>query len=169
MKKGLIIAIAMFFVAFQLNAQKVGYISTEKILAAIPEYSSAQTQLEKLAKQYQQKIESEYSKIETMYQSYQQQKANLSAAARQQRENEIIQREQTVKELQKSYFGQDGLMQQKSEELLDPIKARVDAAVNRIAQNGNFMIIFDISAMQGVAYTRSGDDLSQLVIRELGY
>lgn len=169
MKKGLIFAVAMLFATFQLDAQKVGYINTEKILAAIPEYKSAQTELEKLGNQYQQKIESEYSKIESLYQSYQQQKATLSAQARQQRENDIISREQTVKELQKSYFGQDGIMQKKSQELMDPIRERVDAAVKKIAENGNFMIIFDLSLMQGVAYARPGDDLSSLVIKALGY
>lgn len=169
MKKGLILAVAMLFAAFQLSAQKVGYINTEKILAAIPEYKSAQTELEKLGNQYQQKIESEYSKIEVMYNNYQQVKGSLSAQARQQRENEIISREQTVKELQKSYFGQDGIMQKKSQELMDPIKERVDAAVKKIAENGNFMIIFDLSLMQGVAYARQGDDLSTLVIKALGY
>lgn len=159
----------MLLAAFQLSAQKVGYINTEKILSVIPEYRSAQTQLENLGSQYQQKIEAEYSKIETMYRNYQQVKGSLSAQARQQREDEIISREQTVKELQKSYFGQDGIMQQKSQELMGPIKDRVDAAVKKIAENGNFMIIFDLSVMQGVAYSNPGDDLSGLVIKALGY
>ncbi len=169
MKKGLIIAFAMLFSALQMSAQKIGYINTEKILSVIPEYRSAQAQLENLGKQYSEKIESEYSKIEAMYQTYQQQKGSLSAQARAQRENEIISREQTVKELQKTYFGQDGLMQKKSEELLNPLKERVDAAIKKIAENGNFMIIFDTSLMQGVAYAREGDDLSGLVIKALGY
>lgn len=169
MKKGLIIAFAMLFSALQMSAQKIGYINTEKILSVIPEYRSAQAQLENLGKQYSEKIESEYSKIEAMYQTYQQQKGSLSAQARVQRENEIISREQTVKELQKTYFGQDGLMQKKSEELLNPLKERVDAAIKKIAENGNFMIIFDTSLMQGVAYAREGDDLSGLVIKALGY
>lgn len=169
MKKVLITAVAVLFAALQLNAQRVGYINTEKILSVIPEYKSAQAQLENLGKQYSQKIESEYAKIESMYQAYQQQKGTLSAQARTQKENEIISREQTVKELQKTYFGQDGLMQKKSEELLNPLKERVDAAIKKIAENGNFMIIFDISLMQGVAYAKDSDDLSGLVIKALGY
>ena len=168
MKKFFLIAFAMLLAAFQLNAQKVGYINTEKILSAIPEYKSAQTQLENLGKQYQQKIESEYSKIEALYNSYQQQKANLPAQARLQKENEIIGRERDVKELQKTYFGQDGIMQKKTEELMNPIKERVDAAINKVAHSGNYMIIFDISSMQGVAWTNPQDDLSGVVIKALG-
>lgn len=169
MKKGLIIALAMFFGALQLNAQKIGYIDTEKILKVIPEYKNAQTQLESLSSQYQSKIESEYSKIETMYNSYQRQKASMSAQARAQKENEIIEREKTVKQLQMSYFGQDGLMQKKSAELLDPIKDKVNAAIEKVAQGGGYMILFDVAAMQGIAYRNSNDDLSQLVIKALGY
>ena len=63
MKKVLITAVAVLFAALQVNAQRVGYINTEKILSVIPEYKSAQTQLENLGKQYSQKIESEYAKI----------------------------------------------------------------------------------------------------------
>lgn len=164
----MIIAV-MLFAALQLSAQKIGYINTEKILSVIPEYKTAQEQLEGLSRQYQNKIESEYGKIETLYQSYQAQKGNLSAQVRQQRENEIIEREKTVKELQKSYFGQDGLMQKRSEELLGPIREKVDAAINKIAKSGNFMIIFDLSALQGVAYANESDDLSGEVIKLLGY
>lgn len=52
---------------------------------------------------------------------------------------------------------------------MGPVKARVDAAVKKIAEKGDFMIIFDTAVMQGIAYTRSSDDLSTLVIKELGY
>ena len=169
MKKGLIIALAMIFGALQLNAQKIGYIDTEKILKVIPEYKNAQTQLESLSSQYQSKIESEYSKIETMYNSYQRQKASMSAQARAQKENEIIEREKTVKQLQMSYFGQDGLMQKKSAELLDPIKDKVNAAIEKVASSGGYMILFDVAAMQGVAYKNENDDLSPFVIKALGY
>ena len=169
MKKGLIIALAMLVGALQLNAQKIGYIDTEKILKAIPAYKSAQTQLETLSEQYQSKIESEYSKIEVMYNNYQRQKATMSAQARAQKENEIIEREKTVKQLQMSYFGQDGLMQKKSAELLDPIKNKVNAAIEKVASGGGYMILLDVAAMQGVAYKNEADDLSHLVIKALGY
>ena len=169
MKKGLIIVVAMLFGALQLNAQKVGYIDTEKILSVIPAYKNAQTQLEALSEQYQKKIESEYAKIEVMYNNYQKQKTSMSSQLRAQRENEIIEREKTVKQLQMSYFGQDGQMQKKSAELLDPIKERVDAAIAKVAAEGKYTILFDIAAMQGVAYKNADDDLSPLVIKILGY
>ena len=51
--------------------QKIGYVNTETILAAIPEYKVASEKLETLSNQYQEKIKQEYSKIETLYNTYQ--------------------------------------------------------------------------------------------------
>lgn len=169
MKKIIAIAFAMLFATLQMNAQKVGYIDTEKILAAIPAYRSAQSQLESLSKQYQEEIEREYAKIETIYNNYQSQKLNMSAQARQMKENEIIQKEKAVKELQQAYFGQNGNMQAKSEQLLNPIKERVEAAIKTLAQSENYVIILDVAAMQGVAYKDPAYDLSNKIIRYLGY
>lgn len=169
MKKIIAMAFAMLFAAVQMNAQKVGYIDTEKILSAIPAYKSAQSQLENLSRQYQGEIEREYAKIETLFNNYQAQKASLSAQARQARENDIIQKEQAVKELQQKYFGQNGQMQAKSEQLLNPIKEKVEAAVKALAQGGGYMIVFDVASMQGVAYKDEAYDLSGMVIKYLGY
>lgn len=169
MKKFLLIFVAVMSVAFQANAQKVGYIDTEKILSSIPAYKSAQQQLESLSNQYQSAIEAEYAKVETLYNRYQQQKSNLTAQARQIRENEIIQKEQAVKELQKEYFGAEGAMQQHSSRLLDPVKEKVDEAIAKVAQKGGYMVILDLASMQGVAFSDPAYDLSGEVIKVLGY
>lgn len=168
MKHFFAIVSALLFGALQMNAQSIGYINTEKILAEIPAYVNAQAQLESLSKKYQQEIESGYAKIEAVYNNYQSQKAYLSPQARQQKENEIISMEDSVKELQNRYFGQDGQMQKKSEELLSPIKEMVDLAVKKVALESKCFIVFDIASMQGVAYTDPAYDLSNEVIRHLG-
>ena len=89
MKRITVAIFVMLFSALQMNAQKIGYIDTEKILKAIPAYTSAQNQLESLSEKYRKEIEAEYAVIETMYNNYQSQKQYLSAQARQQKENEI--------------------------------------------------------------------------------
>ncbi len=169
MKKFLLTLGVALLAVINLNAQKVGYIETETILSHISEYKVAQSKLEVLSNQYKKEIESKYSVIESLYQKYQSQKASLSQSARGEKENEIIAKEREVKALEKKYFGQGGDMQKKSEELLSPIKARVNAAIEKVAQEGNYSIIFDISALQGVVYTKESDNLSNAVLAKLGY
>lgn len=166
MKRFLFIAAAFLF-AVQLNAQRVGFLDTEKILASIPEYNSAKSQLESLEKGYRTKVENEFAAIEKLYNTYQANKGTMSQVVRAQKENEIISKEEAAKKLQESYFGENGIMQKKSQELLSPIKERVQAAIERVAKSGGYMMIVDIASQSGVIYTNSQYDLSQEVIKVL--
>ena len=166
MKRFLFIAAAFLF-AVQLNAQRVGFLDTEKILASIPEYNSAKSQLESLEKGYRTKVENEFAAIEKLYNAYQANKGTMSQVVRAQKENEIISKEEAAKKLQESYFGENGIMQKKSQELLSPIKERVQVAIERVAKSGGYMMIVDIASQSGVIYTNSQYDLSQEVIKVL--
>ena len=55
----------------------------------------------------------------------------------------------------------------KSEQLLNPIKAKVDNAIRKVAQKGGYSLIIDLSVVQGVAYYNEAEDLSLEVIRNL--
>ena len=166
MKRFLFIAAAFLF-AVQLNAQRVGFLDTEKILASIPEYNSAKSQLESLEKGYRTKVENEFAAIEKLYNAYQANKGTMSQVVRAQKENEIISKEEAAKKLQESYFGENGIMQKKSQELLSPIKERVQAAIEKVAKSGGYMMIVDIASQSGVIYTNSQYDLTQEVIKVL--
>ena len=166
MKRFLFIAAAFLF-AVQLNAQRVGFLDTEKILASIPEYNSAKSQLESLEKGYRTKVENEFAAIEKLYNAYQANKGTMSQVVRAQKENEIISKEEAAKKLQESYFGENGIMQKKSQELLSPIKERVQAAIEKVAKSGGYMMIVDIASQSGVIYTNSQYVLSQEVIKVL--
>ena len=160
MKKLFVLAVASLIVCLQASAQNVpqkcGYVNTETILNAIPEYKVAADKLQALGDQYQEAVKKDYAEIEKLYNTYQKQKASLSASQRQAKEEEIISKEQ--------YFGQDGLMQKKSQELVDPIKEKVQKAIDIVAEKGGYMLIIDIATSGGVVYAASAADLSSQVI-----
>lgn len=150
-----------------IKAQSFGYINTETILKAVPEYATAQQQIQRVKAQYDAEIEGELKKVEQLYNTYQAQKANLSQSERSLRENEIITKERAVKELQKKYFGQDGVMAAKSKEIMEPIMTKLKSAIEKVAQTEGFIIIFDIATSQGVVYNNPANDMSQKVIKLL--
>ncbi|MCK9628755.1 MAG: OmpH family outer membrane protein [Bacteroidales bacterium] len=150
-----------------IKAQSFGYINTETILKAIPEYATAQQQIQRVKAQYDAEIEGELKKVEQLYNTYQSQKANLSQNERSLRENEIITKERAVKDLQKKYFGQEGVMAAKSKEIMDPIMTKLKSAIEKVAQTEGFIIIFDIATAQGVVYNNPANDMSQKVIKLL--
>lgn len=167
MKRILFVLIALLVSLNIAKAQKVGYINTQTILAEMPEYLSAQQSLEKLSAQYQQYLEQEAAKIEEAYRAYQSERARLTESQKQARENDIISMEKRLQEKQKEYFGEKGVMATKSEQLLNPLKSRVDAAIRKVAQSRGYTLIIDVSAVQGVVYADQTADLSLEVIRNL--
>ena len=164
MKKIVIVITALFACIGSLSAQKIGYINTEDILGGIPAYESAQTQLNTLSDKYRASIETELGKIESLYQEYQASRNSMSASQRQNAENEIIQKERVVQEKQKIYFGEDGIMAKRAEELIGPIRKAVDKAIEEVARKEGYDLIIDLASMPGVVYKNSALDLSARVL-----
>ena len=163
MRKVLIAIAVLLTASFSAQAQKIGLINTNLILEKMPAYIAAQEQLNALNDKYKATIDTELGRIETLYQEYQANRASMTAVQRQNAENEIIAKERVVQEKQKIYFGEDGIMAKKAEELLKPIHDRVNRAVEAVARQGGYDLILDLAAMQGVVYKRDAIDLTDLI------
>ena len=164
MKRIIIAITALFACIGSLSAQKVGTINTENILNEIPAYLSAQNQLNTLSDKYKAAIETELGKIESLYQVYQSSRGSMTASQRKSAEDEIIAKERVVQEKQKIYFGEDGIMAKKAEELLGPVREQMDRAIKDVAQKGGFDLVIDLAAMPGVVYKNDALDLSSAVL-----
>lgn len=152
-----------------LWAQKFAFVNTEYILNKIPSYKAAQEQINKISEQYQKEIEDCYAEIEKMYNTYQAEKVLLTEDMKKKKEDEIIEKERETKTLQMSYFGRDGQVFKKREELVKPIQDQIFNAVKEIATEGGYAIIFDAAASPNMIYTNSRYDKSDEVLQKLGY
>ncbi len=150
-------------------AQKYAYVDTDYILENIPEYNDAQSELNDLANQWQKEIEAKYAEIDQMYKSYQAEAVLLPEDMKKKREDEIVKKEQEAKELQNQRFGKDGDLFKKREELIKPLQEKIYNAVEEIATDGNYAIIFDKAGSLTMLYTNSKYDLSDEVLDKLGY
>ena len=150
-------------------AQKYAFVDTDYILNRIPSYNAAQDQLDKLSEEWQQEVEEMYGVIEALYKNYQTEKVLLSEDMRAQKEEEIITKEKEAKELQNKYFGREGSLYTKRQELIKPIQDEIYRAVKEIATEGNFAVIFDTSSGANMLYTNPKYDKSDDVLEKLGY
>lgn len=169
MKKISVLLILMLSIASISIAQKFAYVDSEYILSRIPTYKSAQEQLDKIASGYQTEIEEKYKEIDKMFQDFQAEKVLLTEEMKRKREDAIIDREKAVKALQMKYFGQDGILFKKREELVKPIQDQVYNAVKEIATEGGYAIIFDSATSANMLYTNPRYDKSDEVLQKLGY
>jgi outer membrane protein len=168
--KKLALTLAIIVSSLVLSAQKYAFVDTEYILSNIPTYASAQDQLDQLSVQYQKEIEAVYSEIDKMYKEFQAEKVLLTEEMKAKRENDIINKEKQAKDLQKKYFGKDGMLYKKRQELVKPIQDEIFNAVKTIAEEGNYALIFDSSASGlSMLYTDPRYDKSDDVLSKLGY
>jgi len=156
-------------IVFSASAQKYAYINTEYILKKIPAYKTAQDQLDKLSQQYEKEIDAKYQALDELYKKYQADKVLLTDDMKQRRENEIITKEKEVKELQRQYFGEDGALDKKKNELITPIQEKISTAVKELATQDGYALIFDTTANPTVIYVAPRYDLSDKILEKLGY
>lgn len=169
MKKLIVLLICLSSLSIIVPAQKIGYVDTDYILKNIPAYQAAQAQLDKISADWQKEIENIYAQVDKMYRDFQAEKVLLTEEMKVKRENEIVAKEKEAKELQKKYFGKDGELFKKRQELIKPIQDEVFNAIKEIAIQGNYSIIFDTAGNANILYTDPKIDKSDEVLKKLGY
>ena len=163
----IIALVAMVMTASIASAQNYMVIDSEKVFKSLTAYNNALTEIENLSEQYQAKVDAKFQEVERLYNSYVQQRASLSEATRQQREQQILQKEQEATEYQESLFGTEGELMKKRMELIQPIQQKVFDAIERIATQYGYDLVIDISANPTILYYSSKVDFTQRVISEL--
>lgn len=168
MKKVFVLVWFLIFACFSFG-QKFGYVNTEYILSNIDKYRSAQDQLDLISVEWQKEIEAKFAEIDRLYKEFQAEKVLLTEEMRAKREGEIIKKEKEAKDLQKKYFGKDGDLFKKRQELVKPIQDEVFNAVKELATEGNYAVIFDAAGSLNMLYTDPKYDRSDDVLKKMGY
>ena len=150
-------------------AQKFAYVDSDYILERIPEYGSAQDQIEKLSLNWQSEIEEVYQEIDLMYKKYQADKILLTQEMKNKRESDIINKEKEAKELQRKRFGPDGDLYKKRQELVKPIQDKIYNAIQDFSNEKRYDIIFDKSSNLTMLFSNPDLDKSDDILKMLNY
>ncbi|MBR3578767.1 MAG: OmpH family outer membrane protein [Bacteroidales bacterium] len=168
MKKSIITAVLVAFLALPMFGQKYAYIDSEYILSNMPDYVEAQAELDRVALEWQQEIEKEFAKIDSMYKKYQTEVITLPENMKQKREEAIINAEKAAKDLQKKRFGKDGDLTKKREELVTPIQDRVFTAIDEYAKEKGYAFVFDVAGSMTIIYADPKWDINDQIMQKLG-
>ena len=169
MKKALLILVSSLLLSVGSYAQKFAYVDTDYILNNIPEFNQAQDKLDEISKQWQAEIEGIYAEVDKMYRDYQTQEVLLTDEMKKKREEAIIAKEKSAKDLQKKRFGPEGDLYGKRQELIKPIQDKVYDAIQQLAANSKYAVIFDSSSDLIMLYSNPNLDKSDKVLENMGY
>jgi outer membrane protein len=169
MKRISILTFAILLFSSATFAQKYAFVDTEYIRKNIPAFNTAQDQLDKLSKQWEKEVSDNYAAVEQMYKTYQNESVLLSQDMKTKREEAIIAKEKEAKDLQNKYFGMQGELFKKREELVKPIQDEILKAIKEIAVEGSYAVIFDSAAGGNILFANPKYDISDQVLQKLGY
>jgi len=169
MKKILYITLISLFFVNNTFSQKFAYIDSDYILNKIPEFKQAQDKLDALSAEWQKEIEKKFTDVENMYKSYQQEQILLTKPMKNKREEAIMRAEKEAKDLQRKYFSPQGELNLKRQELVKPIQDKIYDAVQQLASNNKYAVIFDSSSDLIMLYSNPNLDKSDKILEILGY
>ena len=114
-------------------------------------------------------VEAKAKEAETLYQAYQKASTSLSNAQRTQKEEAIVAKEKEAAELRKKYFGPEGEMAKKQEELIAPIQDQIYEAVKQISLQKGYEAVIDRASATSIIFASPRIDISNEVLSKLGY
>ena len=162
--KRLILIAEFLLTTGTLAAQNYIIVNSEKVFKSIDAYNTALSTLDKLAEQYQDMVDAKFAEVETLYNNYMNQKASLTAATRQTRENDILAKEKAAQEYQETLFGNDGTLMKKRIEMIEPIQKQVFSAIEAYAKQVGADVVLDSANNPTLLYSNPSVDRTQQVI-----
>lgn len=165
--KKMVCTLALLLIGAAAMAQNYIVVNSEKVFKSIAAYNTAITELDELAKNYQEWVDAKYDEIEKLYNSYQQQRASLSEATRQQWEEVILDKEKKAAEYQEQLFGQEGQLMKTRIEKIKPIQEKVFAAIEAYAKQVGAQLVIDSANNPTLLYNSAAVERTDEVIATL--
>jgi len=158
------VVLLLFMAAINVQAQKFGFINTAEILSAMPEVKQAEVDIENFSTALQKKGQAKVQELEAKYSKIQQQMqaGNLSPVQQQQAQADLQKDQAELAQFEQEMMGQ---IQDKRQKSLQPIYDKLNAAIEAVAKENGFNMIFDQAVL---LYTEDSADVSALVRAKLG-
>lgn len=149
----------------QAYGQKIGHVSTQEILLAMPEYKAAQSQLDSFIMRKRAFINSMIQKFQQKQDQYQQMvdQGGLDQSEKNILLDELQDMQENINNFQQSAQKD---IEAKEQELSAPLLEKVQKAIEEVAIENNYSHVIDNSA--GVlVYSKEGTNLNELVKKKL--
>ena len=145
------------------SAQKIGYVSSQEIMAVMPQTKQMAARLDSLQGAYETQLANMQEEFNKKLTEFQQQQATMTAGVREFRQQELAEMEQRM---QMFYQTVQKDLQAKQVEYLQPVQNALLAAINKVAAAQSCTYVLDKASL---LYTAPDAlDLTQAVRAELG-
>jgi outer membrane protein len=134
----------------------------------MPEYKTAQKQLDDIAATWQKEVDAAQVDLDKMYKDFDAEQVMLSDDLKQKRQDQLFNKEKALRDQQRKRFGFEGDLFKKRQELVKPVQDKVFNAVQKLAVQRGYDFILDKSEGITVIFADPKLEKSDDVLRELG-
>ena len=145
---------------------KIGYVDSNEIMNNFEEVRQVQVDLEKEQKRLETEFNDLVYSLDSLKQDYERQRLLMSDTRRNEKENEITNKERSIQKFQLDKFGPEGEIYRKQNQLLKPVLGKIDDAIQKIGSERGYDFILD--AVSGaLLYALDSHNLTEDVMEEL--
>jgi outer membrane protein len=165
-KKILVLLTIILSVVFAADAAKIGFIYSEQIMVEYQEAIDAMKKLEAEAVELQNVYKEMQVDYQKLIEDYEKRKLVSSDAWKNNKQKEIVSKEQQLQSYQMEHFGQDGSIYKKEEEYLGPVLDKINETLKKVGEEQGFSLVFDASK-GSIVYADEALDLTDIILEEL--
>jgi len=154
MKKLLIMAACGFIALTGFAQPKFAHVNFSELVQLMPEADTARETMAASQKEANDTFQSMYEEYQTKLKAYQQNAEKWTATIRQDKEKELTSIQQRLEEFQQSISQE---LQQQQQQLLAPIQQKANETLSKLAKEGGYIYVFDISSALYIDPAQSTD------------
>ena len=153
--------------AIMAQAQKIGHLDMQYVLSAMPEMKQVQSQLQTLQGQLEKQAAAKQKDFEEKYNRYVSEGNTMAEAIRLDLEKELSTMQQSAQEFATSA---QQTLQQKEQQLMQPIYDKIGTAINEVAKEGGYSYIINagVPGLDVLYFADPANDASNTVLKKMG-
>jgi len=170
-KKSLLSAVVIFLMvmglASMVSAQtaKIGFVNDEEIKKNYKAWQRAQEQWDLERKAWDDEATTKQKELEELVDEYEKQKLILSEEKKKEKEAAIRAKQEALDAYTRQIYGPGGTAEKKQEQLVGPLLEDVNKAIEAIALEGGYDVIFTLQS--GLGYINPSFEVTKKVLEYL--
>ena len=159
-------AVVVLIAAGSVDAQglKIGFVKDSVIIAEYTVWQKAQEQWELEKTAWDEEAISKQDELIELQEEFDKQKLILSEVKKKERQAAINAKRDALDAYTRQVFGPNGLAERKYGELVEPLVENIQKAIEGVAVEGNYDVIF---TLQSIGYIKDSYDVTDKVLNYL--
>ena len=154
MKKILLIAVMTLAAASAFAQPKFAHVKFSELIQLSPDADQARAKIQTAQNEAQETFKAMYDEYQGKAQQYQQKSATWTPAIKESKERELQDMQQRLQEFDQNVQQE---LQQQQQQLMAPIYQKVTEIVSKLAKEGKYIYVFDVTSVAYIDDTQSVD------------